>query len=313
MKVSAADAGEEIEISVVIPVLDGVDVLGEQIEALRHQTRLRGWEIVVADNGSADGTQDLVRKAAEDFPVSIRLIAASEVTGAAFARNQGARAARGRKLAFCDADDHVAPTWVDAASRGLETADAGGGVLRELTVPFNPDSRILRSSVEHAQMGDVVSGTCNLAVRRDVFFALDGFDSAMPAYGGEDSEFAVRMSRSGARVREIDGMVVYFRRTEAGRAALRKVFLGGVSETVLWQRYPEVYPETHQPRWLLRAIAEFPRVLGDHVRGRNAKGMMRYTVRRLGNIVARYALVRKAPAPRLLHDLPLAPDITRSP
>jgi cellulose synthase/poly-beta-1,6-N-acetylglucosamine synthase-like glycosyltransferase len=47
-------------VSVVIPVLNGAATLGRQLEALAGQTYDQPWEIVVADNGSTDGTVELV-------------------------------------------------------------------------------------------------------------------------------------------------------------------------------------------------------------------------------------------------------------
>jgi cellulose synthase/poly-beta-1,6-N-acetylglucosamine synthase-like glycosyltransferase len=93
--------------SAIVPVLNGVETIGEMLDALAEQKTSSQWEVVVADNGSSDGTRDLVRSRARDFPVPLRLIDASAVTGVAFARNAGALAASGVGIAFCDADDRV--------------------------------------------------------------------------------------------------------------------------------------------------------------------------------------------------------------
>jgi cellulose synthase/poly-beta-1,6-N-acetylglucosamine synthase-like glycosyltransferase len=79
--------------SAIVPVLNGVETIGEMLDALAEQKTSSQWEVVVADNGSSDGTRDLVRSRARDFPVPLRLIDASAVTGVAFARNAGALAA----------------------------------------------------------------------------------------------------------------------------------------------------------------------------------------------------------------------------
>src|SRR3546814_18408136 len=69
--------------------------------------------IFVADNGSTDGTQDIVMSYRDRIP-NLRLVDASDKRGLAHARNVGAREAAGESIAYCDADDEIAPGWVAA-------------------------------------------------------------------------------------------------------------------------------------------------------------------------------------------------------
>ena len=105
-------------LSVVIAAYDAADTLGEQLDALVDQEWSGGWEIVVVDNASTDATPDLVRAVAVEHP-RVRLVRAVDGRGPAYARNAGARAAAGVALAFCDADDVVAPGWVAAMGAAL--------------------------------------------------------------------------------------------------------------------------------------------------------------------------------------------------
>src|SRR5688500_9296124 len=97
--------------SVVVPVRDGAATIGEQLAALAQQDFPGSWEVVVADNGSRDGTADVVRSFRDRLP-GLRLVDASARPGASHARNAGAAAATGEVLAFCDADDVVDPGWL---------------------------------------------------------------------------------------------------------------------------------------------------------------------------------------------------------
>jgi hypothetical protein len=109
--------------SAIVPVLNGVETIGEMLDALAEQKTSSQWEVVVADNGSSDGTRDLVRSRARDFPVPLRLIDASAVTGVAFARNAGALAASGVGRAVC-------ACAAQGGGRGVDTKHAwraGGG------------------------------------------------------------------------------------------------------------------------------------------------------------------------------------------
>lgn len=110
----------EVRLSIIIPCYNAATTLGEQLTALVNQRWDRPWEVIVADNGSRDES----RRVAADFLVrmpNLRIIDAGARRGGAFARNEGARHARGTALAFVDADDVVAPGWVAAIGQALDT------------------------------------------------------------------------------------------------------------------------------------------------------------------------------------------------
>ncbi len=114
--------------SVVIPVLNGADSILRQLEAVEAQEYDGAWEIVIVDNGSDDGTVEIVRAWAGGKG-NARLVRASDVRGAAHARNRGVAAAEGDFIAFCDADDVVTPQWLTELTRAATRADLVGGSL----------------------------------------------------------------------------------------------------------------------------------------------------------------------------------------
>lgn len=63
------------EVSVVIPALDAAGTLPLQLEALARQRTRRTYEVLVADNGSRDGTADVVRGFAGSPVASPRIVA----------------------------------------------------------------------------------------------------------------------------------------------------------------------------------------------------------------------------------------------
>jgi glycosyltransferase involved in cell wall biosynthesis len=86
-------------VSCVVPVFNGEKYLAEAIESILKQT-YRPIEIIVADDGSTDGTA----KVAGRYGKQVRYLKQSN-TGPAAARNLGIDAAAGEFLAFLDADD----------------------------------------------------------------------------------------------------------------------------------------------------------------------------------------------------------------
>ncbi len=90
--------------SVVIPAYNVEHYIGATLRSVLEQ-EVGDYEIVVVNDGSTDGTADVVRSIRSD---KIRLIDQPN-KGAAGARNTGVRAARGRYVAFLDGDDYWYP------------------------------------------------------------------------------------------------------------------------------------------------------------------------------------------------------------
>src|SRR5204862_175427 len=78
-------------VSVLIPVRNAARLLPDQLNALAAQDYDGPWEVVVADNGSSDGSASVARRLAGRLP-SLRVVDASGRRGAGPARNAGAAA-----------------------------------------------------------------------------------------------------------------------------------------------------------------------------------------------------------------------------
>lgn len=100
----------EPEFSVVIPAYNADTTLRPQLDALRGQKSAPAFEVVIADNGSSDGTVAVALSFADTL--RIRVADASRVSGASHARNAGALVAKAPFLAFADADDIVDYHWL---------------------------------------------------------------------------------------------------------------------------------------------------------------------------------------------------------
>ena len=146
-------------------------------------------EIIVVDNGSADGTVDYLRTAYPD----VRVVAIDRNLGFAGGNNAGARVAASRHLAFLNNDAQPSPNWLgelmsaaDATGAGLVTSrivymdapdvldSAGDGYLRCGGAFKRAHGQ--RAAPEPAPVE--VFGACGAAflIRRDLFEILGGFD-----------------------------------------------------------------------------------------------------------------------------------------
>ena len=118
-----------MDVSVIIPTYNNGGVLARTLGALLTQTfPPNRYEIVIIDDGSTDGTAEMVGRLRG--PVAIRYVAQPK-SGRAAARNLGARVARGRVLLFLDSDffagaalvaEHVKHYPPDARRIGIQGA-----------------------------------------------------------------------------------------------------------------------------------------------------------------------------------------------
>jgi len=204
-------------VSVIIPTYDRLPLLREAVESVRAQT-FAGWELVVADDGSADGSAEAVEAMGD---VRIRVLRLPHSGDEATARNAGAAAARGEWLAFLDSDDVWLPrklsAQVEATLRaGVEWSYAGVEMMDEArrTVPF-------RSGGHRAVSGRIVREVLTfgatvfidtLMVSRALFDEVGGFHEGL--HGRADHDLALRLAARAealgmqdvlARVREHSG------------------------------------------------------------------------------------------------------------
>lgn len=108
----------EITYSVILPVYNGEKTLGRCLDSLTGQLR-EDIEILLINDGSRDGTEDLCRVYAGQYP-QLRLFT-KENGGVASARNFGLSQARGKYILFVDSDDWVSQGLFSLADRYLET------------------------------------------------------------------------------------------------------------------------------------------------------------------------------------------------
>ena len=87
-------------VQVVMPAFNAAEFIGEAIDSVLAQT-FTDWESTVVDDGSIDGTPDIVSSYSDDRVRLLRI----EHSGLAAARNRGLAESRSPFVAFLDADD----------------------------------------------------------------------------------------------------------------------------------------------------------------------------------------------------------------
>jgi glycosyltransferase involved in cell wall biosynthesis len=223
-------------ISVVVPVLNGLPWLEQQIDALVAQECDEEWELVVADNGSNDGTREVLDAMAIRTD-RLRVVDASSRPGPGAARNAGVLAATGERLVFCDADDVVQPGWIGTLTGALDDsqADVVAGAF-DFGMLNGATSGVPPSPAATGLLGFLPFGLAsNLAVRRSAFEAVGGFDEQLRV--GEDIDLCWRIQLQGGRFEEVLGAVVARREPEALGDVFRQALAYGRSGVRLYRRH----------------------------------------------------------------------------
>jgi glycosyltransferase involved in cell wall biosynthesis len=186
-------------VSVIIPSFNRAHCVGVAINSALAQT-LSALEVIVIDDGSSDGTADLV--SAINDP-RVRFLRHDANRGASAARNTGLAHACGRYIALLDSDDVWLPEKLAAQVELLEGAPEASGVCCTgvyLHLLDHGVTRIVPGKTE-SNWNHVIAVGCELSpgstlvARRSVFDAVGPFDAALPRF--EDWDWLFRYTRSG--------------------------------------------------------------------------------------------------------------------
>jgi glycosyltransferase involved in cell wall biosynthesis len=185
-----------MHVSVVIPTFNCADFLVEAIRSVLAQT-YQEYEIIVVDDGSTDHTETALRQ----FGNRVRYIR-QEPGGPSVARNRGILEARGKLIAFLDADDLWRPTKLARQVECLNHHPEAALVYTDFTRGPNPgsnnDSRLTaykpRDPADpfHALLEENFIATPTVVVRRETLARSGLFDPTLK--GSEDFDLWLRLA-----------------------------------------------------------------------------------------------------------------------
>ena len=208
-------------VSVIMIFLNGEKYIAEAIESVLAQT-LTDWELVLVDDGTTDGATAVARDFASRHPDRISVIEhpGHANLGMSASRNAGLHAARGRHVAFLDADDVWLPerlavqaeviedhpevsiviepmlywtSWANATDPAARR-DASGQMTGELGLPVGEVLEPPIVAIGYLENGGAtVPGICSVLARREDVLAVGGFDPRFRTLY-EDQVFFFRMA-----------------------------------------------------------------------------------------------------------------------
>lgn len=192
-------------ISCIIPVYNGEQFLKEAIDSVLAQS-YRPIEVIVVDDGSTDGTAGVARGHGDEINYLWQTN-----SGPAAARNLGISVAKGEYLAFLDADDLWHPEKLAIQMARFEARPELDICLSHVEAFATHKSPTIQNHVPKGDCVIVVAPytTCSTLVRRSLVDRIGQFNPHLKF--GEDTDWFLRVSNSGAVIEIIPKILVYAR------------------------------------------------------------------------------------------------------
>lgn len=187
-------------VSVIMPVYNGERFISEAIDSVCSQT-LQEWELIIVNDGSTDQTQAIVRGYSDERIILVY----QENAGEANARNKALSLARGKYIAFLDADDLFQPNALSQLADYLSTTPEYGAVYSDGVISNNEGLVAGKLSdlradnyqgnlIEHLVIYSLMTVPCCVMVRVDVIREFQiSFDEQLVI--GPDWDFYIQLAR----------------------------------------------------------------------------------------------------------------------
>lgn len=198
-------------VSVIIPCFNAGTFIEETIASVKSQT-YRNFEVIVVDDGSDD--HETIRLLDTIVTTGVRLVRTAN-SGVAAARNTAIAAASGRYILPLDADDQIAPDFLEKAVHILEQQPEIGiaGTDALLFGAVNEISHLQEFSAQRLLSENLLFVTS--LFRKSDWQAVGGYCETM-CFGWEDWEFWIAMTRKGVcAVRIPEPLFMYRIRSES--------------------------------------------------------------------------------------------------
>jgi glycosyltransferase involved in cell wall biosynthesis len=230
-------------VSVIVPCYNARRWIGETLDSVVQQD-FQDLEVIVVDDGSTDGSAELVR---DLFPLA--RVLTTQRAGPSRARNLGTQLAQGDFLQYLDADDLLGPGKLKAQVAALETSGAdvayGSWCALEQTgedrfVVGWPVNRRIDGDADVALLTDFWCPPAAYLFRRSIVARVGGWNEGLPII--QDARFALDCALHGGRFVFCDGLAAYYRRHTSGsvsttnRPGFVRDRLRSASEVEQWWR-----------------------------------------------------------------------------
>jgi glycosyltransferase involved in cell wall biosynthesis len=202
---------DDLFVSILIPTYNRKDLLKKAIESLFNQTYPKAnYEVIVVDDGSTDGTEEMLRELTEKTHCNFRYFKQKN-RGPAAARNRGIKNAVGEIIGFTDDDCVASEIWLEKAVHCFKAETIAG--VQGTTLPQNDFKRpfTLTGSFFTIEVTEESWNypTCNMFYRMDALVNVGGFKEDYIVPGPEDIDLAWRIKKQGKKIVFCEDAIVY--------------------------------------------------------------------------------------------------------
>ncbi len=238
-------------VSIVMPTFNRKDILLKCLRHLDMQTfPKRGFEIIICDDGSTDGTKLAVKKFKKSSKLNIKYIY-SEHVGSSPVRNFGIKIATGKYIALINDDMIPDRHWLE---EHMKTHEKEKGVavhgfvdwdpeieineFMRFIAPFGPEYDCRIKNWNNAGYKNFM--TSNLTLERR-WLELEKFNEDIKFASCEDIDLGIRLEKHGLRVVYNPKAAVYHSHIYYETPFYRKMFIVGRDLNKMNKRFPEAF------------------------------------------------------------------------
>ena len=201
--------------SIVIPTYNRLPILQKCLRALEIQTIdsqvITGYEVVVVDDGSTDGTIEWLQASITELP-HVKVYEQAH-KGASTARNLGVERANGDTIIFIDSDLVVTSVFLQSPAEALVKGhqELGNDKLFTYGAVINTDNfdHPTAEPYKITDFSNAYFATGNVAIARHWLLEVGLFDLDFNLYGWEDLELGVRLKDRGLKMIKCPAAVGY--------------------------------------------------------------------------------------------------------
>lgn len=223
-------------VSIIIPTYNRREELKELLYSLKQQDFEAGFEIIVVDDGSTDGTQELLEAISKEWDGKFFFLQQKNM-GPGAARNLGIKHAQGDILVFVDSDCIAPKGWLKNLTSAFTAPKVGVAGGPELSVP---NDSLLLKCFSYVMTSFLTTGglrgrrgkklaryyprSFNMAVKKEAMDAAGGFTNR---FYGEDILLSYKVKQADYLLKYVEDAPIYHRRRATLKQYFRQLFRMG--------------------------------------------------------------------------------------
>lgn len=236
--------------SVIVPVFNRPDEVGEFLESMSKQTS-SDFEVILVDGSPTDILAPVIATYKDKLPLHyfyIRLIGCSD------ARNVGCENAKGNYLVFIDSDCIVPPDYIAKLTSFLQDHPVDGfGGPDKADDSFTPVQKAINYAMtsmfttggirgKKTHVGKFQLRGFNMGINKEVFFKVGGFSGMQVA---EDIDLSMRLHKAGYSTALIPDAYVYHKRKSNFKKFYKQLFMHGKGRVDLYMKHSDAIKPVH--------------------------------------------------------------------